>query len=44
MIAGITDADHNRQVMRERRLERKNAEDMAGYKAAFHLIDVDRSG
>ena len=43
-LCGRSDADRKREVMRERRVERKRAEDIAGYRAAFRLIDDDRSG
>eukprot|EP01043_Picozoa_sp_COSAG02_P005792 COSAG02_NODE_159_length_32891_cov_17.822518_13_plen_234_part_00 len=43
-LSGSSAADRQREVMRERRVERKRAEDIAGYRAAFRLIDDDRSG
>ena len=43
-LSGISAADRQREVMRERRVERKRAEDIAGYRAAFRLIDEDGSG
>ena len=43
-LSGCSTADRQREVMRERRVERKRAEDIAGYRAAFRLIDDDRSG
>eukprot|EP01043_Picozoa_sp_COSAG02_P106416 COSAG02_NODE_42420_length_384_cov_1.792982_1_plen_52_part_01 len=43
-LSGISAADRQREVMRERRVERKRAEDIAGYRAAFSFIDEDGSG
>ena len=43
-LLGATTADRRRETMRERRLERKRAEDTAGYRAAFKLIDMDNNG
>ena len=42
--AGCSEDDRQRELLRERRVERKRAEDIAGYRAAFKLIDVDGSG
>lgn len=43
-LNGCSDDDRRREVMRERRIERKRAEDIAGYRAAFRLMDEDQSG
>ena len=43
-MSGCSDADRKREVMRERRVERNRADDLAGYRAAFQLIDADGSG
>ena len=43
-LLGATTADRHRETMRERRVERKRAEDIAGYRAAFKLIDMDNDG
>ena len=43
-LCGRSDADRKREVMRERRVERNRADDFAGYRAAFQLMDADSSG
>lgn len=42
--SGCSEDDRQRELLRQRRVERKRAEDVAGYRAAFQLIDVDGSG